>query len=57
MAKLPAAILVAADKGMQCSIVHPLLYLVDVDATGPDVRMHVEIHVEWGVPPLAQTAH
>lgn len=57
MAKLLATILIAANKGMQGPVVHPLLYLVDVDATSPDVRMHVEIHVERRVPPLAQTAH
>ena len=47
----------ATDERMQYALVHPLLHLDDIDAACTDMGVHVKVHVERRVPPLAQTAH
>jgi hypothetical protein len=55
MSESLAASLIAAHERMHDAVIHPMLHLVNLGATTPDLRVHVEIHVQRRVPPLPET--
>jgi hypothetical protein len=51
--RLPTALL-AAHKRAHNALLGPVQHCVDIGAAAPDLRMHVEVHEEWRVPPLPE---
>jgi hypothetical protein len=54
MRKSLLAILIAADERKERFGVHPLSHEKEIDAPGANLRVKIEVHVEWRVPPLAK---
>ena len=57
MAKGHATSLLAAEERHQHAVAHPLVDLLAADALGADLRVDVQVHVQRGVPPLAERLH
>jgi hypothetical protein len=55
MSKSLTAVLVTTQEGIQRAVIHPLSHQLWVDAPGADLGVQIEIHVQRGIPPLAET--
>jgi hypothetical protein len=55
MPKHLTAVLVAAQEGIQRAVIHPLPHQLWVDAPGADLGVQIQIHIQRGIPPLAET--
>jgi hypothetical protein len=60
IAQLPKrhpAPLLAAEKRHQHAVPHPLIHLLTANALGAYLRVDIQVHVQRGVPPLAERLH
>lgn len=50
-----AAVLIAAQERVDRAGIDPLSHEVQVGAAGADLRVHIDVHVKWRIPPFAET--